>query len=176
MKKKNLHYELLSGIFEVVDDKMNPSNEGEILVTSFTTHGTPLIRYRIGDRIRLKDGICSCGRNTPLVEEIIGRINDYVYSKERGKINLGNISNSLKYVKGIVRFQVEQNELDRIIVRIIKDERIYTQEDEKMFMNELRYRLGSKMKIEFEYINNLEKEESGKFRLVKNNIQHLIDK
>ena len=36
-------------MFEVVDENMQPATEGEILVTSFITHGTPLIRYRIGD-------------------------------------------------------------------------------------------------------------------------------
>src|SRR5690606_19593805 len=102
----NLHYEMLTGIIEVVDDNLQPSNEGEILVTSFTTKGTPLIRYRIGDRIKLasNDLICPCGQHTPIVEKIHGRPNDYILSPDHGQVNLGNISNCTKGVKGIMQF------------------------------------------------------------------------
>ena len=43
-----LHYDLRSGVIEV-------QSNNEILVTSFTTHGTPLIRYAIGDCVELFD-------------------------------------------------------------------------------------------------------------------------
>ncbi|MCY1690886.1 hypothetical protein OVA29_09590 [Exiguobacterium sp. SL14] len=50
--QKHLHHEM--GIIELDVD-------GEILVTSFDTHGTPLIRYRVGDRMTLSQRTCSCG-------------------------------------------------------------------------------------------------------------------
>ena len=49
-KHQKLHVELASGVFETVDEKTN-----EIVVTSFTTHGTPLIRYAIGDLMEFED-------------------------------------------------------------------------------------------------------------------------
>lgn len=45
----NLHLDLYSGIIET------KKNSDEILITSFTTHGTPLVRYDIGDVMRLED-------------------------------------------------------------------------------------------------------------------------
>lgn len=77
-----MHIQPLTGVFEVVDENMQPAQEGEILVTSFTTEGTPLIRYRIGDRITLipKDKQCACGSCFPLVEKIEGRSTDYIFS------------------------------------------------------------------------------------------------
>src|SRR3546814_601225 len=67
----SLHIHPLTGVFEVVDEAMQPAREGEILVTSFTTRGTPLIRYRIGDRISLApdDYRCPCGSCFPVRSE-----------------------------------------------------------------------------------------------------------
>jgi phenylacetate-CoA ligase len=166
----NLHAELLSGYFEVLDENNRPANEGRLVFTSFTTHGTPLIRYDINDRLRLSDRKCTCGNNNPLVDEIQGRINDFVYSPQNGKINLGNVSNCVKYVKGIIKFQIIQDIETAITVKIQKDTS-FTPKDEKMFLHELRERLGEEMVINFEYVSDISTEASGKFRLVKQSLK-----
>ena len=173
----SLHFELLSGVIEVVDDEGNPAEEGRMLITAFHTRGTPLIRYDIGDRMKWSDRkSCTCGRETPIVEEIQGRINDYIYSRETGKCNLGNISNSIKYVNGVKKFQVVQNEIDKIRVIVEKDGDVYSDEDEQLFLSELVYRLGESMIITFEYVDIIPREKSGKFRIVKNHIKDEVEK
>jgi phenylacetate-CoA ligase len=146
-----------------------------LVVTSFTTHGTPLVRYDIGDEISLSSLICDCGNNNPIVSEIFGRTDDYVYSKEFGKINLGNISNTLKGVQGIKTFQVIQNSLDTILILIVKDLDNFRSIDQQRFINNWKDRLGDKVKIEINFVKHISVEKSGKFRLVKNNIKHLIN-
>ncbi|MBL0683178.1 phenylacetate--CoA ligase family protein [Aquimarina mytili] len=170
-KNKKLHLELQSGVFEVFDDNFNPSQKGRLVITSFNTHGTPLIRYDIGDQIELSDETCTCGNNNPLVKEILGRISDYIYSEEIGKINLGNISNSLKGVKGIVKFQIQQDIVEEIVVLIEKDEKEYTAKYEEIFLKNLRDRVGHKMKIILKYVDEIPVEKSGKFRIVKNSLK-----
>ncbi|WP_298324823.1 phenylacetate--CoA ligase family protein [Dokdonia sp. Asnod3-C12] len=172
---KKLHLELQSGVFEVLDNDNQPAQSGKLVLTSFTTHGTPLIRYDIGDSIALSEELCSCGNNNPLVREILGRVDDYVFSPETGKINLGNISNTLKDVQGIVKFQATQNELNRIIIKVIIDKSIFTKKAEDKFRANWVDRVGSKLQLEFEYVTSIPVEKSGKFRLVKNNIKHLIE-
>ncbi len=49
---------------EIIDD--------ELVVTDFTNLGTPLIRYRTGDRAKFIDQECTCGITGPLIE-ITGR-------------------------------------------------------------------------------------------------------
>ena len=68
--KHKLHMEMSSGFFE------HYNNTDEVLVTSFTTHGTPLIRYRIGDSISF-DNQC-CGERCEC-----GLIDDYVINIKR---------------------------------------------------------------------------------------------
>jgi phenylacetate-CoA ligase len=172
---KNLHLELQSGVFEVLDESDKPVKSGRLVVTSFTTSGTPLIRYDIGDSIELSDEICTCGNNNPLVKEIFGRIDDYIYSPENGKINLGNISNTLKDTEGIVKFQAIQNKIDEVSIRLQVDNLVYNKKIENIFMNNWRDRLGDKMNIDFKYVDTISVEKSGKFRFVKNNIKHLIE-
>src|SRR5690554_2612820 len=173
----NLHLELQSGVFEVLDENNSPAKSGRLVVTSFTTEATPLIRYDIGDSITLEDDdkVCNCGNNNPLVREILGRIDDYIYSPDTGKINLGNISNTLKNTKGILSFQVIQNSLNILDVNLVVDKEIYSKEIEGIFIKNWRERVGARMEIELKYVNDIPVEASGKTRLVKNNVKHLIN-
>lgn len=166
-----LHIHPLTGVFEVVDDLFESSQEGEILVTSFSTRGTPLIRYRIGDRIKLagKEDCCKCGSPFPLVDFIDGRSSDFVYSSENGKVNLGNISNCTKDAPGIICFQILQDHIDKVHVKIVKGDE-FTKLDESSFVEALRKRLGDRISIYLEYVDDIPREKSGKFRIVKNTL------
>lgn len=165
----NLHIHSLTGIFEVVDEDLNPAQSGQMLVTSFTTHGTPLIRYRIGDSITLGDNSkkCDCGSIFPLVERIDGRTNDYILSPTHGKVNLGNISNSTKDTKGIVCFQLIQDKIDHLEVKIVAS-KDFDKKQELNFISSLRERIGNEIELDILYVEAIEKEKSGKFRIVKN--------
>ncbi|WP_048510256.1 phenylacetate--CoA ligase family protein [Chryseobacterium sp. FH2] len=175
-KEGNLHLELQSGVFEVLDENDQPAKSGRLIVTSFTTAATPLIRYDIGDSITLEeaDKKCSCGNNNPLVKEILGRIDDFIYSVENGKINLGNVSNTLKDTKGIIRFQAVQNKLEELDLYVVADKEIYSKQIEKIFIGNWKDRVGNSMKIHLHYVNEIPVEASGKYRIVKNNIKNLL--
>lgn len=164
-----LHIHPLTGVFEVVDENMQPAQEGEILVTSFTTEGTPLIRYRIGDRIKLapEDKQCACGSCFPMVERIEGRSTDYILSPTHGKVNLGNISNSTKGVEGVIQFQVIQIEIDKVRVLVVAGENFHEKEKAK-FIAALAERFGPELEITLQVVSELSKEKGGKFRIVKN--------
>ncbi|WP_313504625.1 phenylacetate--CoA ligase family protein [Kaistella carnis] len=172
----NLHLELQSGVFEVLDEYNKPTRSGKLVVTSFTTEGTPLIRYDIGDSITLEEEskTCSCGNNNPLVKEILGRIDDYVFSPDNGKINLGNVSNTLKDTHGIIKFQAVQDSLDEIKILVVIDPLYYTDKVENKFVQNWRDRIGKNMTLEIIKVEEISVEKSGKFRMVKNNIKHLI--
>lgn len=138
---------------------------------SFTTHGTPLIRYRIGDRIKLasSDKTCKCGSFFPLVEKIEGRSSDYILSPTHGKVNLGNISNSTKNIAGIIQFQVIQKELDRVNVLVVARPDFVAKEQSK-FKKALAERFGPQLEICLQVVDEIPKEKSGKFRFVKNSL------
>ncbi len=65
---------------EVIDPetlKILPSGEeGELVFTTITKQGFPLIRYRTGDISGIIEGSCSCGRTTRRIKRISGRTDD----------------------------------------------------------------------------------------------------
>lgn len=166
-----LHLLPHTGIFEVVDENNQPAREGDLIVTAFQTHGTPLIRYRTGDRVTLspEDETCSCGWNFPCVEKIDGRTTDFVWSPERGRINLGNLSNATKGVPGIVSFRVLQHEPDAITVEVQASES-FDADAATTFNTELRKRTGEHMRITMVRRDQIERKASGKFRIVENTL------
>lgn len=168
----NKHLYPYSGVFEVVNEKLEPADEGEMLVTSFTTHGTPLIRYRIGDKIKLaaKSKKCDCLSPYPIVDNIQGRNSDFLYSRDQVKVNLGNISNSTKDILGIICFQVVQSSLEEVDVKVVSSE-FFDSKQQLKFTGALQERLGSDMAINIDIVDEIAKEKSGKFRIVKNNVQ-----
>lgn len=165
--RKHLHP--LTGVFEVVDENHQPCNEGELLVTSFTTHGTPLVRYRVGDRVTLdaRHADCDCGWPFPVVESIDGRTADFVWSPINGRINLGNLSNSTKGVDGIMAFQVLQNVPHEIEVLVVGGDK-FDHSQGMLFVEALRQRTGEYMRIDLKRVDSIPRERSGKFRIVKN--------
>lgn len=52
---------------------LEQSNDGELLVTNLLSYSFPVIRYRLGDIVTLSDETCHCGRNHPLLKNILGR-------------------------------------------------------------------------------------------------------
>lgn len=162
------HLQLLTGVFEIVDENNKPTNSGELLVTSFNTHGTPLIRYKIGDRITLGDNShnCKCGSPFPIVDSIEGRNTDYIESPLYGKVNLGNISNATKGIEGIIQFQLIQSQINKVEVKVVANER-FDKLNKNNFLDALIVRLGNEMIIDINVVDSIKKEKSGKFRIVK---------
>lgn len=60
-----------------------PGEAGELVCTGFLNFDQPLIRYKIGDVVRLaSDQQTKCGRNFPVIDEIIGRSEDVVIGSD----------------------------------------------------------------------------------------------
>ena len=159
--------ELASGVFEHIDDK-----DTEILVTSFTSHGTPLIRYRIGDRMKFpSERTCDCGMCSPIVDEIQGRKLDFLYTPEGAKVNAGNVANLLKNIpNAVIRAQFIQNKIDEITVLLEVEKDVYKNEYEKLLREEFLHKFGKDMKVDVKIVDEIPRESSGKYRMIKNNV------
>jgi len=164
----NLHYDMYSGIFE----KRYPNSElNEVLVTAFSTHSMPLIRYAIGDGVEFDDleKKCNCGSQMPLIKKIEGRKMTFVYSKERGIVGAGNISNIVKYTPGIEKIQVIQNDKENILIKVVTEDSNH-KKISSILESEMRDRLGDKINIEFDFVDEIANEKSGKFVMIKNKL------
>lgn len=65
---------------EVIDpesgDPLGYDQLGELVITTLTKEGLPLIRYRTRDRTILQSEQCPCGRTTVRMEKVLGRTDD----------------------------------------------------------------------------------------------------
>jgi phenylacetate-CoA ligase len=70
-------------IVEVIDPRtlraVPPGEEGELVFTTITKEGFPLVRYRTGDLSRLLPGQCACGRTLARIQRIAARIDDLIF-------------------------------------------------------------------------------------------------
>jgi phenylacetate-CoA ligase len=73
-----LHVNEAEFIAEVIDPATGaPAPEGELVLTSLGRAGSPIFRYRSGDRVRIANGPCPCGRTFLRLEGgILGRVDD----------------------------------------------------------------------------------------------------
>jgi phenylacetate-CoA ligase len=69
------------GIVEIVDEEGRPlpnGEAGEVVMTPLMMEGMPLLRFRTGDVSFLVDGRCGCGRTTPRLGPVIGRMKQMI--------------------------------------------------------------------------------------------------
>jgi phenylacetate-CoA ligase len=75
-----LHLNESEFIAEVIDPSTGalvPTGEGELVLTNLGREGSPVVRYRTGDRVRLARERCACGRTfARLAGGILGRADD----------------------------------------------------------------------------------------------------
>jgi phenylacetate-CoA ligase len=71
--------------FEIIDpltgENLEDGQYGELVITTLTKEGAPLLRYRTRDLTRIIPGVCPCGLNYPRLDRIIGRTDDMVKVK-----------------------------------------------------------------------------------------------
>ncbi len=161
----SLHISPDAGLIEVLDEAMHPVGpgvEGTVYCTGFLNTDQPLIRYRIGDRIILSDTKCSCGREMPVVQEIIGRTEDTVIGKDgREMVRFHNIFTGLKTVKYA---QIVQHSYDEILVRIVPDKKL-AKEETLLIRQRLESQLGN-IRIFLEETETIPLNKNGKFQAV----------
>jgi phenylacetate-CoA ligase len=77
-EQAGLHVNESEFIAEIVDPATGrPADDGELVLTNLGRPGSPVIRYRTGDRVRRARTPCACGRTFMRLEGgILGRIDD----------------------------------------------------------------------------------------------------
>jgi phenylacetate-CoA ligase len=159
-----------SGIFEVLradNTWCEPGEVGRLVVTSFLSEGTPLIRYDIGDLAAWRAGKCSCGREMPMLETIVGRVDDMFFTPERGIIP--RVDSAFKSLpSSIMAAQVAQVSAIRFELRIVADKSRYLPEHGESVRANLYDYLGLSVEIDLVLLDNMPRSSGGKFKAMIN--------
>ena len=101
---EGMHYWSDHLLFEIIDpitgEQLPEGTLGELVITTLTKEGAPLIRYRTRDLTRIIPGLCKCGCPFPRIDRILGRSDDRIKYKA---VNIypGQIEDIIHKVPGV---------------------------------------------------------------------------
>ena len=145
--------------------EMLPAGGGlfELVGTGFNNHSMPLVRYRCGDLVRPAPAgaRCECGRSFPLIDEVVGRMDDAVRLADGRSI--GRLDHIFKGVEGILEAQIRQDRLDAITILLVPAPG-YGERTVDRLLGNARERLGERTAIEVRAVDSIPRTKNGKFR------------
>lgn len=171
-RHEGLHLTMENLLVEVLDDDGRPTPDGEegnIVITDLHNHGMPFIRYRIGDRAIAGWGTCSCGRGLPLLRRVVGRQLDVLHTPDGRRIPGEFFPHLLKEFASVQRFQVVQEEADRIQLRMVLKSG-WTNADHHLLEREVRRVIGPMIHFDVIPVDDIPLTVAGKFQVVINRV------
>lgn len=173
-KHNGLHIAADSLFVEFVNDKgaqVKPGEEGDIIVTDMFNYGMPFIRYKIEDRGVPTDRVCSCGRTLPLMESVTGRTTDFLLTPDGVKVSGASVTIYLiANTPGIKQAQFVQDKIDEITLKLVKANN-YSDDTLKFLSAKLPEFFGKNVNIKFQFVDDIPKTSSGKYRFSVCNIK-----
>lgn len=157
-------------VLECLPTEGAPEGLGELVVTDLHNRAMPLIRYRLGDLGALSGRQCGCGRPYPILERIVGRAYDILVGLSGRKYHpesllyvfedLGREGVELPPFQAVqktngcvlLNFEAAPDDMQRVI---------------KKLQPRLEQAFSGDLQIEFSHTTKLEREASGKMRVVR---------
>lgn len=151
------------------DQPVEPGEQGRVVITDFSCHAMPLLRYDIGDVGRPKEGTCTCGVTLPLMDIVEGRKEDFIRTNDGKLVHAAYLCYTLKD-DTVHEFKMYQKTFDSFLVQIVKSPSFST-DSEAMLKRKLAHSLGDNMNFDFQYLDSIPREKSGKLRYFVSEIE-----
>ncbi|MCA9102237.1 MAG: hypothetical protein R3C10_22050 [Pirellulales bacterium] len=143
-------------------------NSGQILITPLFPTPMPLVRYEIGDVAELTPSDCPCGRQHPLLRNLLGRTTE-IFTTASGRAIPPNFwcrafmgNDGSQHVD---QFQVVLERSGGLRFRVVRRPD-YTPETEAGLRRYLGDQLQDEIPMEFEYVDAIAPQPSGKIPMV----------
>ena len=166
-----LHISPDLGIIEIIKSNGEyalPGEIGEAICTGILNYDQPLIRYRIGDLLKLSiDQTCSCGRNMPVIDEVIGRIEDTVTGMDgREMVRFHGIFIN---IPAIIEGQIIQNTFSDFEIKVVASKLLDSSEKE-LILKRMQSQLGN-ITLTISEVESITRNQNGKFKAVISNLE-----
>jgi pyruvate formate lyase activating enzyme len=167
----NMHLTADNLIVEIIKNgkPAAPNEFGEIVVTNLNNYIMPFIRYKVGDVGRLIPGQCSCGVKLPLLDLSIGRDCDTIVLEDRelpGAVFFSCLGKELmQFTDGeLDAYKIFQKDLNCFKFQYVLRDNLVQKKIEHETTRIVREILGPQIQLEFEYVDYIPRENSGKLR------------
>ena len=174
-----------TGLYHVCDDAValevladhGPAavgEEGEVVATALHSYAQPFVRYRLGDRAVRGPTPCPCGLPVSTLERIRGRQLDY-YRLPDGRLLhhfefLGPAMLRAGVRPLVARYQSIQEREDLFVLRLALTDAARRDAFDRL-REELARTVGPGVEIRFEFVDELDFEPSGKFRVALSKVE-----
>ena len=144
---------------EIIDPKtgeaLGKEEEGELVLTTLTKEGMPIIRYRTRDITFLYDGECDCGRTHVKHAPIKGRSDDMLIIRGTNLFP-GQIEDVImkdEHVSENWLMIIEKNDMDEVIIKIESREKLNENEAKKIANDiEKKLRIATTLRMNVEIL------------------------
>ncbi|MGE5403121.1 MAG: hypothetical protein ACM3S2_22190 [Ignavibacteriales bacterium] len=164
----NLHIDETFSFVELLKEG-HGSSFCRIVGTQYHNKAFPLIRYDTGDLVipEKAEFRCPCGRNSRVVKEIAGRVQDYLLLSDDSKAVSADLIFNDTY--NVVKAQIVQDKKGCADFYIVRSEN-YSTRDEEALREKILSVLGNSFRFRIIYTNSLRTTENGKERFIINEV------
>ena len=173
-ERGNFHVVPETCVIEVLDSLGNlaaPGEMGELVCTSLIERAMPLIRYRIGDTAIAAEGLCSCGRTTPILSAIGGRTDNYVLGRDGRRF--GPLAHLVTSAMRIKEAQFVQDEPGSVCIRVVPCAD-YGPAEQSCLMETARHKFSNQVDVTIQVVDAIQRTAYGKFPFVVLHLEHDI--
>lgn len=124
MRENDLYFEVINPITgELVKD----GEYGEIVFTTLTREGMPLIRYKTGDIGRFKVEPCACGTFLKTMERILGRMENKIVIDKNKFLFMKDLDEIILSFEEVINYNVyiEKNDILYIDITVKREKDFY---------------------------------------------------
>jgi phenylacetate-CoA ligase len=140
-----------------------PGETGELICTGLLNRDQPLIRYKIGDLVKLsEEQTCPCGRSMTIVNEIVGRIEDVIIRRDGRELRRFN--RILIDIDCVLEGQVIQHTLDDFEIKLVTSSPL-SEKDLQTIKQRMEAQLG-KINLSVHNVDSIPRGPNGKFKAV----------
>lgn len=139
--------------------------EGEICVTTLQNYAMPLIRFRLEDRGKIHRNVrCLCGRQGDVLELYAGRANDWITTKDGGKVHPYTLMQVIHQLNCqtdgvVIQYQIIQKDYETFTVTVVIEEKGFFDEIAEYISEGFRDRLEENIEVTVELADRLLPEE-----------------
>lgn len=137
-----------------------------LLLTTLVNRAMPLIRYQVGDLAELGWARCGCGRSTPVLGQIQGRVVDQVIRPDGGRVSPYLLTTAIESQPAIAKYQIVQKPGGAIEVRyVVRDRHELDEAGAREIVSGVRSHLGDGAGVELTSVAAIPRTERGKHRV-----------
>lgn len=108
---------------------------------------------------------CACGRNYPILKKIEGRLQELIITNNNRLISMTAINMHNSLFDNVRQFQFYQEKRGEVVLNIVKSAS-YGEHDNHRIKEEIGAKLGNDVRLHLNFVGEIPRTKSGKFRFL----------